>query len=81
MNEKNCTEIKGLLTTAQVAKRFAVTPLSVTLWRTKRGLPFVRIVGAGRDTIRFKAKAVEEWARKGHTKVRALRKRRKLCRL
>lgn len=56
-------EILGdLLDTAQMVKLFGVTELSIHNWRAGKGLPYVRIPGSGRDTIRYRRAAVKEWA-------------------
>lgn len=84
------TEIKGLLTTKQLAKLFAgrkgkgVTPLSITKWRNNRGLPFVILPGDGRPAIRFSAPKVARWARDNGYEfkapdMRAGRKRKVAC--
>jgi hypothetical protein len=62
-------ELKGLMTTAQVADLFGKSPLTITLWRKEKGLPYVRIPGDGRDTIRFHEGRVKKWAKKNQVQT------------
>lgn len=54
--------LTGLMTTGEVARLFNRDKQTVNVWRREKGLPFVRIPGDARDTIRYRRAAVLEWA-------------------
>lgn len=60
--EKNETILDKMVTTTFLCRMFSRTALTILHWRTHEGLPFVRIKGDGRDTIRFELKRVRAWA-------------------
>ena len=51
-------------TITDVAKLFRKTVLTIQNWRNFEGMPFVRIPGFGRDSIRFDPRKVARWAAK-----------------
>lgn len=51
----------NLLDTHGVATMLGKSTVTITEYRRTGGLPFIRIVGARRDTIRFDKQAVESW--------------------
>ena len=53
---------ENLLTTSDLCKLFKRGWLTILIWRRDKGLPYVRIPGHKRDTIRFDRKAVLKWA-------------------
>ena len=55
--------LEGLVTTQYLCKLFQRSPLTIFMWRSREGLPYVRVPGAARDTIRYRLEAVLEWAR------------------
>ncbi len=64
--------LRGLITTADVARLFDRTPQSVKLWVKLHGLPHIRIPGERRDTIRYELPAILGWAkRNGRKPIRA----------
>lgn len=62
-----------LWTTQDLCSRFASEPTAMTIftWRRDRGLPFIKVPGTKRDTIRFVPNDVKAWARKNGLKLRA----------
>lgn len=60
---EQCEVLSDLLDEQQVADRLGRSAQSVALWRRHRGLPYVRIPGSGRDTIRYRWPAVLQWAK------------------
>lgn len=54
--------LSGLVTSAFLEKMFNRKGLTIMIWRQREGLPYVRITGDGRDTIRFRYEAVLAWA-------------------
>lgn len=52
-----------LLSTPEVATRFAVTRQTLFAWRRERGLPCVMIPGHKRDAVRYKLSELRKWAR------------------
>lgn len=61
--------LEGLVDTEYLAKLFARSEQTIMLWRQHDGLPYVRIPGSGRDTIRYDKAEVLEWARKKGKRV------------
>jgi phage terminase Nu1 subunit (DNA packaging protein) len=55
-------DLSSLLNTAEVAKLFNRSQLTIQLWRKHKQLPYIRIRGARRDTIRYDLNAVRKWA-------------------
>lgn len=55
--------LRNMLTAGEVAAMFNRTTQSVALWRKLHGLPYVRIRGDARDTIRYRRGAVLRWAK------------------
>lgn len=55
---------RELLTTADLCRLFKRAPLTIRHWREKKDLPYVRIPGHARDTIRFVRKDVLAWAKR-----------------
>lgn len=62
--KENVTVIDNQLTTADLMAMFNRSGLTIMVWRKSRGLPYIRITGAVRDTIRYDKVAVLRWARK-----------------
>jgi hypothetical protein len=50
-----------LLTSDQVAALYGVTIPALYLWRQRLGMPYVRIPGYRRDSIRFRLADVLKW--------------------
>ncbi len=65
--------IPGLVPERTICKLFRKIPLTVQNWRATRGLPYVRIEGDARDTIRYRLDAVRAWAAANGEKCYALK--------
>lgn len=59
--------LEGLVTSRTLEKIFRRGGLTILHWRQEQGLPFVKVPGDARDTIRFRIEAVKKWA-KAHNK-------------
>jgi hypothetical protein len=66
---ENVTVIEDLVDTNYVMQLFRRSELTIAYWRKNDGLPYVRIKGNARDTIRFDRKAVLRWAKKNHRRM------------
>lgn len=55
--------LRGLVTQADMVTLFNCATLTITHWRDRYGMPYIRIPGNGKDTIRFRLKRVLRWAR------------------
>jgi len=62
-------KLQSLLNTRDLAKMFDRSSLTIHLWKKKFGLPYIRIPGAGRDTIRYDKKAVKAWAKENDKEI------------
>ncbi len=62
MNE--VVEVIELLTTEDLVRRFGRSKITVNNYRKVRGLPYVRLPGRARDSIRYRTGRVVKWARK-----------------
>lgn len=60
--------LDNLLTEEDLSRLFRRSKLTIMLWR-KDGLPYVRIKGSHRDTIRFERTEVMVWARKNNKRI------------
>lgn len=56
-------DLSGTLNTADLTRLFSRSPLTILLWRKNKNLPYIRIKGEKRDTIRYDRAKVEEWAK------------------
>jgi len=66
--DQQLIDLSRMLNTEQVAVMFNRSQLTIQLWRKNKSLPYIRITGAKRDTIRYDEKALREWAQTtGHT--------------
>ena len=61
--EPNFTQLDGYVTTGFLCGMFSRSELAITNWRLYKGLPYVRIPGDGRDTIRYTLDEVLDWAK------------------
>ncbi len=61
---ENSQTLSDLLSIKSAAKFFGVTPMTISNWRKKRGLPFLIIAGhkGERAAIRFRKDDLERWA-------------------
>lgn len=66
----NCTVLRGYVTTADLCRMFSRAPLTILKWRQNKGLPYVRIPGDGKDTVRYKLVDVLDWAKKTKRRIR-----------
>ena len=60
INETIFTELKN---TGDLERLFHRSAQTITVWRKTKGLPFIRIKGDIRDSLRFDLPAVLEWAK------------------
>ncbi len=56
--------LENLLTTNDLCNLFRRSLMTILIWRKNKGLPYIRIPGSKRDTIRFDQEAVLEWAQR-----------------
>jgi len=59
--------------TAFLTRLFGRSSLTVLLWRQKKGLPYLRIPGEGRDVIRYDKREVLAWAKIHRVRIRAIK--------
>lgn len=59
------------LTSGDLARLFARTPLTILNWRRGESLPYVVIPGEGRDSIRYDLAAVVRWAERNGKALQA----------
>ena len=64
------TILGDLLTSRDVAALFDRTELTVLLWRRSHNLPYVRIKGNRRDTIRYRRSDLRAWAEKNDRQMK-----------
>ena len=64
--------LDGLIATQYLCDLFKRSPLTILTWRTRKGLPYVSVPGAARDTIRYRLEAVLKWAREKGKRVHIL---------
>jgi hypothetical protein len=62
-------QINELVTTGYLTQLFRRSTLTITHWRTRDGMPYIRIKGYKRDTIRYQLASVLEWARRRGKRV------------
>jgi hypothetical protein len=55
--------LEGLMTHSDLCRLFKRSELTVMLWRQNHGLPYIRVPGENRDTIRYDREQVIAWAR------------------
>ncbi len=61
---ENSQTLSDLLSIKSAAKFFGVTPMTISNWRKKRGLPFLILPGhkGERAAVRFVKSDLEKWA-------------------
>ena len=64
--------LNDMLTTADLMSAFDRSEITISIWRARKGLPYVRIKGTSRDTIRYRKAEVLAWANE-NDKEHALR--------
>lgn len=69
---ENVTILENYVTTKYVAKLLSRTELTIHHWTKKEGLPYIRIPGDGRDTIRYDKQAVIQWATQTGRRVKLM---------
>lgn len=62
MLPENVTVYTNLATISTLCTLFRRSELTVLSWRRHKGLPYVRIPGDSRDSVRYDLDAVKEWA-------------------
>lgn len=62
-------DLNDIVTTGYLCKLFKRGTLTLQNWRNDLGLPYIRIPGDGRDTIRYDLDAVIDWAQKNHKRI------------
>ena len=72
-------EVLNLVSQRQLVDLFGKTTLTITTWRQKFGLPYVRVKGETNDSIRYRLEQVIAWARenKRHMDPEVLKQLRK----
>lgn len=63
VDEKEVVEVLDLINQRQLVDLFGVTTLTITTWRNKFQLPYVRIPSVGNDSIRYHLDKVVKWAK------------------
>lgn len=63
------TVLDGYVTEGYICKLLKKKPLTVSLYRQLKGLPFVKIPGDGKDAIRYIEADVRAWAKENGYKV------------
>ncbi len=58
------TVMEDLSTTNYVCALFRRSALTIMHWRRFEGMPYVRIPGDGRDSIRYREREVRDWSRR-----------------
>ena len=62
-HSEDVTVMNEYVTMQTVCAMFNRSAESIILWRKHKGLPYIRIPGDGRDTIRFDRLAITKWAK------------------
>jgi hypothetical protein len=67
--EQNVRVLSDLVTYKSIMALFGRSLVTVRMWHKYEGMPYVRIPGDGRDSIRFDIKEVKKWAKKNGKEI------------
>ena len=62
-------ELSDLWTTDVLVQKFRVSPMTLWVWRSKRGLPTLSLPGKKRDSVRFIPAEVTKWAKENKVEM------------
>lgn len=69
MRARLTRDLEALWTTEKLARTFQVSPMTLWVWRTKRGLPQLELPGRKRPAVRFIPEEVRRWAKDNKVKM------------
>lgn len=61
INDDAGSTVQNIVAIATIGRLFRRSAQTVTIWRTTQALPYIRIPGDGRDSIRFDLEKVRQW--------------------